>query len=148
MKHYFSTRVRAVLIASVLLVVVMAILGSMIKTDVGSNVVQGILSPLRAGVSKLTDGAEQLYSYMFRYEAVAAENEALKQQIAKMENDARRADSVTRENERLRALLQLKEANEDYVLLDAYVIGRSSVDWKNNITINKGTTAPKSKNVK
>ena len=44
MKHYFSTRVRAVLIASVLLVVVMAILGSMIKTDVGSNVVQGILS--------------------------------------------------------------------------------------------------------
>ena len=141
MKHYFSTRVRAVLIASVLLVVVMAILGSMIKTDVGSNVVQGILSPLRAGVSKLTDGAEQLYSYMFRYEAVAAENEALKQQIAKMENDARRADSVTRENERLRALLQLKEANEDYVLLDAYVIGRSSVDWKNNITINKGTNA-------
>ena len=78
MKHYFSTRVKVVLIASVLLVVAMAILGSMIKTDVGSNVVQGLLSPLRAGASKLTDGAEQLYSYMFRYEAVAAENEALK----------------------------------------------------------------------
>ena len=101
MKHYFSTRVRVVLIASVLLVVFMAILGSIIKVDVGSNIVQGILTPLRTGASKLTDGAEQLYSYMFRYEAVAAENEALKQQIAQMEDDARRADSVTRENERL-----------------------------------------------
>ena len=40
MKHYFSTRVKVVLIASVLLVVAMAILGSMIKTDVGSSVVQ------------------------------------------------------------------------------------------------------------
>ncbi len=141
MKHYFSTRVKVVLILSVLLVVVIAILGGFMKTDVGGNTVQGVLAPLRSGASRLTDGVEQIYSYMFRYEAIAAENEELKQQIAKMEDDARRADSVTRENERLRALLELKQANEDYVLLDAYVIGRSSVDWKNTITINKGTNA-------
>ncbi len=141
MKHYFSTRVRVVLIASILLVAAMAVLGGLIKTDVGSNVVQGLLTPLRTAASRLTDGAEQLYSYMFRYEAIAAENEALKQQISKMEDDARRADSTARENERLRDLLELKQANEDYVLLDAYVIGRSSADWKNTVTINRGTNA-------
>jgi hypothetical protein len=64
MKHYFSSRVKAVIIASALLVVVIAILGSMFKTDIGNNVVQGILSPIRTGVSKLTDGAERIYSYM------------------------------------------------------------------------------------
>ena len=141
MKHYFSTRVRVVLIVSVLLVVAMAVLGSVFQTNVGSSLVQGILTPLRTAASRLTDQAEQLYSYMFRYETVVAENEALKEQIAQMQDDARRADSVSRENERLRALLELTKAHEDYVLVDGYVIGRSSSDWQNTITINCGTSS-------
>lgn len=141
MKHYFSTRVRVVLIVSVLLVVAMAVLGSVFQTNVGSSLVQGILTPLRTAASRLTDQAEQLYSYMFRYETVVAENEALKEQIAQMQDDARRADSVSRENERLRALLELTKAHEDYVLVDGYVIGRSSGDWQNTITINCGTSS-------
>ena len=127
MKHYFSTRVRVVLIASLLLVVVMAILGSLVKTDIGSNVVQGLLSPLRAGASKLTDGAEQLYSYIFRYEALAAENELLREKIAQMEENDRLADALAQENERLRQLLELKETNQSYKMVDAHVIGSGGV---------------------
>ena len=78
---------------------------------------------------------------MFRYEALAAENEALQERISQMEDEARRADSVDRENQRLRDLLNLKSTHEDYELVDSYIIGWSSTDWTNTLTINRGTDA-------
>ena len=139
MKHYFSTRVRVVMIAAVLLALVLVVVCSITGTSVGGNVVQGILTPIRTGVSQLTDQAEQLFSYMFRYEALQAENNALKQQISQMQDDARQAGAISRENDRLRAMLGLLETNEDYKLVDGYIISRSSVDWTSTFTINRGT---------
>ena len=78
---------------------------------------------------------------MFRYEALAAENEVLEQRIAEMEDVARQADTVAHENERLRQALNLKTVHEDYVLVDAYIIGWSSTDWENTLTINRGTNS-------
>jgi len=78
---------------------------------------------------------------MFRYEALAAENQVLEQRIAEMEDVARQADAVTRENERLRSALGVKQVHEDYVMVDAYIIGWSSTDWENTFTINRGTNS-------
>jgi rod shape-determining protein MreC len=78
---------------------------------------------------------------MFRYEALAAENEVLEKRIAEMEDVARKADSVSRENERLRQALNLLATHEDYKLVDSYIIGWSSTDWENTLTINRGTTS-------
>lgn len=141
MRHYFSTRVRVVIVVAVLLAVGLAVLSNLTNLSLPDMVVQGILTPIRTGVSRLTDQAEQLYSYMFRYEALAAENEALKEQLAQMEDDARIADSVSRENDRLRALLKLTDAHEDYELVDAYVIAWGSADWTSTLTVNRGTAA-------
>ena len=74
--------------------------------------VKGILTPVRTGVSKITDRAEQFYSYMFKYESIAAENERLEEELAKIEDRARQADSIARENERLRLLLELPTTQE------------------------------------
>jgi rod shape-determining protein MreC len=65
----------------------------------------------------------------------------LKEELAAMEEDARRADSLARENDNLRALLSLKEANEDYELVDSYIISRSSQEWSSTFTINRGTNS-------
>ena len=94
--------------------------------------------PIRAGAGALTRQAEQYYSYIFRYETLAAENEALKEKIAQLEDDQRLAASLARENDRLRALLDLTKAHEDYALVDADVIGRSSGDWTSTFTLNRG----------
>ena len=51
------------------------------------------------------------------------------------------AASLNRENDRLRALLELTEAHEDYELVDAYIIGRSSTDWTSTFTLNRGSSA-------
>jgi len=128
-----------VLVVAVLLAVGLAVASNLTGMSIPDMAVKGILTPLRTGVSRLRDRAEQLYSYMFQYEALAAENAALKEQLAQMEDDARMADSVARENDRLRALVDLKDAHEDYQLVDAYIIAWSSNDWTNTVTINRGT---------
>ena len=140
MRHYFSRRIRTVLIIAVLLAVVLAVVSGVTGKNYPAMVVQGVMTPLRAAVSRMRDQAEQLYSYMFKYEALAAENAMLKEQLAQMEDDARKADSVSRENDRLRSLVALKDTHEDYVLVDAYVIAWESSDWNNTITVNRGTS--------
>ena len=141
MRHLFSTRLRVVLIVAVLLSAGLVVLSNATGHTLPDMLVQGLLSPFRYGMQSLTNSAEQFYSYMFQYEALAAENEALKAQIAEMEGDARQADSYQRENQRLRNLLELSTVREDFKLVDGYIIAKSSTDWSSTITINKGTNA-------
>ena len=139
MKHFFTNRIRVILVAAVLLAVVLAVVSSLTGMKLPQTIVQGVLTPFRAGVSKLSDGAQQLYDYMFRYEALQAENQSLKEQLAAIEDEARDAYATKQENERLRAALDLVDANEDYKLVDAYIISTSSSDWSNTFTINRGS---------
>ena len=138
MKHYLSTRVRVVLVVAVLLAALLAVLNNLTGFDFGQEQMQSLLTPLRTGASKLKDQAEQIYSYIFNYEALLAENIALKEQIAQMEDDARVADALARENDRLRGLLNLKTTHEDYETVDAYIIAWGSNDWSSTLTINRG----------
>ena len=141
MRHLFSTRLRVVLIVAILLAAGLTVLSNATGHTLPNMIVEGFMAPFRYGMQSLTNGAEQFYSYMFQYETLAAENEALKAQIAQMESDARQADSYQRENQRLRNLLDLSTTREDFKLVDGYIIAKSSTDWSSTITINKGTRA-------
>ena len=141
MRNLFSTKVRIILVVAALITAALAIMNSVGMVTVPGMIVQGLMAPVRAVGTALTSTAELYYSYMFQYEALAAENAELKAQIAQMEDVARQADSVNRENSRLRALLNLKSTNESYEMVDAYIIGWNSTDWNSTLTINRGTTA-------
>ena len=141
MRNLFSTRVKIIVVVAALLTAALAILSGVTNKTVVDIVVQGVLAPFRAAGTALTSAAEKYYGYMFRYEALAAENEVLEQRISEMEDVARQAAATSRENERLRQALGLKQAHEDYELVDAYIIGWSSTDWENTFTINRGTNA-------
>ena len=139
MKHLFTTRVRVVVALVLLLAVGLSVAIGLTGINLPDMLVQGVLTPIRTGISSLTDSAQQLYDYMFRFEIISAENAALKEQLAKLEDDARQAGAIARENERLRQLLELKEAHEDFELVDGYIISWSSNDWSSTVTINRGT---------
>ena len=141
MKHYFTNRIRVVLLIAVLLAIALPVISSLTGLKVPEMVVQGILTPFRTGVSKLSDQTQKLYDYIFEYETLLAENEALKAQLAEIEDEARDAYAVKQENERLREALKLLEIDEAYKFVDAYIISTSSVDWSNTFTINRGTNA-------
>ena len=139
MRHFFSNRVRLVLILAVLLAVVLGVTSNLTGKSIPTIMVQSILTPLRAGAKALTQQAERMYDYMFRYEALEAENAALRAQIAQMREDNLMAEAISRENDRLREMLELTDATENYSLVDGYVIGRGSAEWASDITVNRGT---------
>ncbi len=139
MKHLFTTRVRVILVIAVLLAIALTVISSLTGFSLPDMFVKGVLTPIRSGVSNLTDRAEQLYSYMFEYESLKAENEALKAELAAIQDQARRVDTISRENDNLREALKLKEANEDYELVDGYIISWSSNEWSSTFTINRGS---------
>ena len=141
MKHLFSTRVKVLIIAAILISAGLAILSGATNQSIPSILVQGILTPFRAGANALTKQSEQIYGYIFRYESLVAENEALKKQISNMEDDARQADSYYRENQRLRDALALTQTREDFVLVDAYIIAWGTTDWNSTVTVSKGSNA-------
>ena len=141
MKYFFTTKVKVVLVVALLLSAALAVLSSITGLNPGDLFVKGVLTPLRTGVSALTDEAEKLYNYVFEYDRMAAENEALKEELAKLRDDAANAAAIQRENDRLRDLTQLQKNNPDYKLVDGYVIGRSSLDWTSTLTINIGTNS-------
>ena len=141
MRHFFSTRVRVVLILALLITVGLVVASNLTGMSIPTMVVQGVLTPIRAGANTLTNQAENIYDYIFRYEALKAENEALREEIAQMREASNQADFTARENDRLRDLLDLKQAQEDFTLVDSYIIARSSTDWNSTFTLDKGSSS-------
>ena len=141
MRHLFSTKLRIILVVAVLLSAALAVAAGVTNQTLPGMIVQGVLAPFKSALNSLTSLAEQYYSYMFRYESLAAENQKLKADMAQMEDVARQADAVSRENQRLREMLNLQSTHESYKTVDAYIIGWSSSDFSNTFTINRGTTS-------
>lgn len=142
MKRFFSGKVKTVMMLALVLAAGLAILGAVRSgTPLPEKIVRTALTPVRNGVDALTRQAERLYGYVFRYEALEAENETLKARIAKMEDDARSMETLQRENQRLMELLEFKEAHEDYELVPAYIISWDSSNWAHSFTINRGSSS-------
>ena len=141
MRHLFTMKIRVLLVVAVLLTAGLAALSSITGQSVPGLLVQGVLAPFRFAGNALTTQAQNFYSYMFQYESLAAENEALRAQIAEMKELARQAASLEKENERMRDILDMTDTHEDYELVDAYIISWSSTDWSSTLTLNRGTNA-------
>ena len=141
MRKLLSSKLIIIIVVAVLITAALAIAAGVSSQTAPGTFVQTLLNPLKSAFNALTKQAEQYYSYMFRYEALAAENEQLKASIAQMEDVARQADATSRENQRLRALLEFKTTHEDYKLVDSYIIGWSSSDFSNTFTLNRGKDA-------
>ena len=139
-KKLFTSKIKTLLIVAVALAIIttvaVAISGG---TTLPENVVGTVLQPLRSGVAAIDRQALRLYNYIFSYESLQAENEALKAQIAQMDEDVRAAQELQRENLRYRQLLEIKESHEDYHFTPAYLIAWDSSTWRSAFTIGKGT---------
>jgi len=136
-KQFFSKRLRILLIAAVVVAVFFAVISSMSGSN-ATNPVQTLLSPVRSLTASATKAAERFYNYAFNYENLEAEKTVLQEKIASMEEAMRAVDTLERENERLRALLQIAEDHEDYRFLSADIIAWDSSNWSSSFTINKG----------
>ena len=133
----FTKRIRAILITALALAVLVAVLSSS-RGSSSSNLIQSVLAPFRSLSSAVTRSAERYYNYAFKYEELEAENAVLRQKIVEMEEDVRESETLSRENERLKSLLNIAEEHSDYTYVPAYIISWDSGNWTSTFTISRG----------
>ncbi len=106
-----------------------------------ANLAGVVATPFRNGFHGLVSWTEGVYSDAFEREQLVQELEELKKENAKLREQARAGEAASRENERLRDLLGLKEKRADFDLESATVTARGSSNWASTLTISKGSAA-------
>ena len=131
---------KTILIAALVVAILAAIvLGLSSGTSLFENAVGSVLSPVRAGMAAIDRQFEKYYNYLFQYAKLESDNAALQSKVLSMEEDIRTVEELQRENERLKALLQLSESHTDYSYVSSYITSWNSSDYKSEFTIGKGT---------
>lgn len=147
MRNIFTTRLLTVilLIAAVCLGLA-AYTGAAGQDSPVSAAVGTVLSPLQKGVSVVTNKVGHLVDHFQNYDEMEAENKQLREKVAELEQQVRDAQVALDENERLRVLTGLVEANPTFRYDMAEVIARSPGQWATTISIDKGSLAGVSEN--
>ena len=104
--------------------------------------VSGILiAPVQKVVSSAANLFDNIYGYLYEYDALLAENESLRSQLADAQQSARDGIEASEENTRLRELLNLRDKHSDYEFESCKVVLWSSSNWSHSFTISKGSTS-------
>ncbi|MEG1999905.1 MAG: rod shape-determining protein MreC [Evtepia sp.] len=103
-----------------------------------SNLAGIIATPVERVIGMGTRGIETIYRSLFDYEAMEKENQALREEVAKLRQQARDGSVASQENIRLRELLSLREKRSDFEFEPAKIIASSSTNWNRAVTIDKG----------
>ena len=139
MKQFFRNNGGLLLVAAVLLAAVVALGAQILGFNPLTNALEALATPFRAASGAVANWTQAQYDKAFRYEELAAENEALRQRVAELEQDAIAGQDAVRENERMKDLLGLHEARPELQYRDAAVVRRSTYNWASNLTIDRGT---------
>ena len=100
-----------------------------------------IKAPMQKVLSSAVNWFDSIYGYLYDYDALLAENESLRSQLADAQKSARDGIEASEENTRLRKLLELREKHTDYVLESCKVVLWSSSNWSSSFTISKGASS-------
>lgn len=103
------------------------------------NLAGMIAAPFRSLAASLSDSVRDWTGYLTEFDALKAENEQLKLQIARMEETVRQAEADRDENARLRELAQLRQQRRDLHMESARVLVQDVSNWSSLLTVNKGS---------
>ena len=141
MKDFLRNNGILILIIALLLSLITAVLSFTFGgiANPFSNLAGVAATPFRNGLNTLVRWTEGVYSDAFEREQMEEELEALKLENAQLREKAREGEAASRENERLRNLLGLREKRRDLALESATVTARSASNWESTLTISKGS---------
>lgn len=141
MKDFFRHNGILILIAAILLALVTAVVSMLLggKANPLANLVGIITTPVRNGISAVTNWAEERYSDAFELEQMKEELEALKQENAELKAKEREYESAIQENQRLYNLLELTPKDKQFTKEAAMVTARTTSNWESTLTLSKGT---------
>ena len=142
-KTFLKTKgVRFVAIVLVVVLIVAAVAGALGGRAGFLTNLEGVLrEPFQQAAATAASWLEGVYGYIYRYDQLKAENEALKEQLAAAQEEAREGREATAENARLRELLEFTQRHSDFTLESAKVVSYSASNWSSTMTISKGSEA-------
>ncbi|MCI8916612.1 MAG: rod shape-determining protein MreC [Oscillospiraceae bacterium] len=140
MRRFFQNNGGLLLVAAALLAAVLALGSYILGFDPLAAALEALATPFRAASATITNWAQAQYDRAFRYEELAAENEALRQQVAQLQKDAIAGQDAQRENQRMKDLLGLHDERPELQYRDAAVVRRASSNWSSDLTIDRGTS--------
>ena len=140
MKDFFRRNGTLILIAAILLGLVTAVVSMLLggAANPFANFLGVVTTPVRNGISAVTNWVEERYSDAFEQEQRKAELEELKKRNAELEAKIREAEAAIQENERLYNLLELQPKNRTFEKETAMVTAHSTSNWESTLTLSKG----------
>lgn len=139
MKDFLRNNRGLLVLAAALLAGVVTVAAYILGYDPLSGALELVATPFRSASAAVAGWARERYDKEFRYDQLAAENEALRQRVAELERDAIAGQDAVRENERMKDLLGLAEPRPDLRYRDAEVVRGPSSNWTSDLTIDRGT---------
>lgn len=142
LKNFLKQHGLWVLFAAAVLSVALALMSVFSANSSPFTNLAGVLvSPFRAGYTAVANWFNDLQNYYKDTTDLQAENEALKQQIAKMEEIIRQAEADVKENAMFRDLMNLTKQRRDLTDFEAAMVTEHEVtNWTSSLTLNKGTS--------
>jgi rod shape-determining protein MreC len=93
---------------------------------------------VQSPVTTITSSIANYFTSIGNLRSAQSENDALKQKIQELQVELKGKEELSSENERLRAILDLKEKSK-YKVLTARIIGRDPSVWFDSAIINQGS---------
>lgn len=142
LKNFLKQHGLWVLFAAAVLSVAMAVMSVLSANSSPLTNLTGILaSPFRAGYTAIANWFNDLQNYYKDTTDLQAENAALRQQIAQMEETIRQAKADVEENAKLRELMNLTKQRRDLTDFETAMVTEHAVtNWTSSLTLNKGTS--------
>lgn len=135
MKDFLKSNSVKIFLSTVFVLIVLSVFTSSLQGNLLSSAVNSVTYPLSKVTAAATDKDEHTY------EELLAENEALKEENAKLRNDLINYYDTLTENARLWKFYDLKKQNPEYTMVPSTVLKRDSNDEFYSFTLDKGSTS-------
>lgn len=140
MNRLFTKYGTALLSIAVLIAVILSVMTALSSSSAPlPNLLGTIAAPFRTAGTAITNKISEWSDYFTEFDALKAENEELKKELADLQEEIRQAQFFRDENEHLRELIGLREQRRDLTFESALIIERDASNWESLFTVNKGT---------
>ncbi|CAG7840174.1 Cell shape-determining protein MreC [Clostridium haemolyticum] len=109
------------------------------KMSTAENGVGVILNSVQGVVYKLNSKIKKSAKFIFHFKDVKEENKKLREENAILKDKALKYDSLAKENERFKKMINFKDQRSEYDYIGCEIIGKSGENWLDGFVINRGS---------
>ena len=134
----YGVKVAVIAVAAALVVIIgAAVRGG--TAGAAENGAASLAMPVQKAASAIAGWFESIYGYMYKYDQLVEENNALRAQVVEYQTQAGDYREALEENARLRELLNLQAKHQDFEFESAKIVSWDSSNYTSSFTISKGS---------